>query len=432
MSPTLPDDLLSRLAHVVTNPGQWDLQAVFLSVAVAAILIGGRRVHRVFPGVLVAVALGIYIGTGDNFTAPVIGDIPEGLPPLSLAMPWSRIAELLVPGAVIAVVGFAEATAISRTLAVLDRERWDASKELVAIGVANMAAGVSGGFPVGGSFSRSSVNQIAGAQSRWAGAFTGIAVLAFMPFANILASLPKAVLGTVVLVAIIPLIRAVDIFRLWKVTRGQAVVAIFTAGSTLILAPRIDLGVMLGVAAAGALHLHRESQRIQIPGVAHRRRAHAAAARRALLRLGRSALRDAWPPNSPRTETVRSSSWISCGSVASTTPACRRCRRSPRSFVRLISRSACRACLRMPQDCSSASAASDACGRAAGRHVHATCVLFDEERPMAMTEQRVCRVRDRRSRRVGREGRRCARHRSDDRLIDEHARAGVPLWVEGD
>jgi SulP family sulfate permease len=260
-----PADLIERLIEVVTQPGDWNWQAIGLSAAVGAVVIGGRKIHPLLPGVLLVVIGGIFIGATTGYSGELIGSLPQGLPPLSLAMPWARLPELFVPGIVIAVVGFAEATAISRTLAVRDRERWDANKELIAIGVANVTSGISGGFPIGGSFSRSSVNDLAGARSRWSGAITGITVLAFMPFASVLADLPKAVLGAIVIAAIYPLIRIRDMVNLMRVTRGQAAIAFFTAIATIALAPRIDLGVVLGVIAAGSLHLHRESQRIQIP-----------------------------------------------------------------------------------------------------------------------------------------------------------------------
>ena len=82
-----------------------------------------------------------------------------------------------LPALVIALVGFAEPSSIARTFAAQGRERWDANREMVSQGVANLAAAVSGAFPVGGSFSRSSLNKLAGATSAWAGAITGAFVL---------------------------------------------------------------------------------------------------------------------------------------------------------------------------------------------------------------------------------------------------------------
>jgi SulP family sulfate permease len=159
---------------------------------------------------------------------------------------------------VIALVGFTEAAAISTTFAAEDRSRWDPNREFVSQGVANLASGLSGGFPVGGSFSRSSVNRMAGAKTRWSGAVTGIAVLLFFPAAGILEPLPTAVLAAVVIVAVIRLVKPQEIIPIWRQSPVQGGVAAFTLGATLILAPRIDVAVLLGIGLAIFVHLGRE------------------------------------------------------------------------------------------------------------------------------------------------------------------------------
>ena len=261
----VPDDLLGRLFTVVAHPDRWDWQAIGLSVFVGVLILGGRRIHALFPGVLIAVVVGIWIGSRTGYSATLVGSISEGLPPLSLALPWGRVPDLLLPGLVIATLGFAEATAISRTFAMQDRELWDANQEFISQGVANVAAAVSGGFPVGGSFSRSSVNRQAGAQTRWSGAVTGLLVLGFMPLAGVMSNLPKAVLGAIVIFAIYHLIRVDEIVRMVKISRGQAGIAGFTAVATLLLAPRVDIAVLLGMFLAAGVHLYRESSRLEIP-----------------------------------------------------------------------------------------------------------------------------------------------------------------------
>jgi SulP family sulfate permease len=123
-------------------------------------------------------------------------------------------------------------------------------------GVANLAAGVSGGYPVGGSFSRSALNHGAGAMTRASGAITGLAVLAFLPFAGILEPLPKAVLAAIVITAVLGLIRLRRMVALWRVSRPQFAVAWTTFVLTLVLTPRVERAVMAGVALA--VHLVRE------------------------------------------------------------------------------------------------------------------------------------------------------------------------------
>ena len=174
---------------------------------------------------------------------------------------------LLLPGAVIALVGFAEAASIARAFASEDRQRWDANREFLSQGAANLAAGLTSGFPVGGSFSRSSVNRLAGARSRWSGLVTGAGVLLFLPFAGVLAPLPTAVLAGIVIAAVSTLFRPRELLRLWALSRPQAVVGLGTFACTLLLAPHIEQAVLIGVVMAGAVHMWRELR----PGVAARR-----------------------------------------------------------------------------------------------------------------------------------------------------------------
>ena len=260
----VPDGLIARLFDVISNPGSWDWAALGMAALTAAILLAGSRLGPRFPAVLVAVIAGLLVSRVSGYSAAVIGSIPESLPPLSLSMPWERTLELVMPAAIIATVGFAEPTAIARTMALQDRERWNADRELVSQGLANIASGVSGGFPVGGSFSRSGMMRFAGAQTRWAGAVTGLAVLAFMPFAGILSDLPRAVLGAIVVAAVVGLIRVPDMVRLARVSWGQTFVAWTTALATLVLAPRVDLAILVGVFVAAAVHIFREASRTRV------------------------------------------------------------------------------------------------------------------------------------------------------------------------
>jgi SulP family sulfate permease len=138
--------------------------------------------------------------------------------------------------------------------------RWDAHQEFISQGVANLAAGLCGGFPVGGSFSRSSVNRLAGATSRWSGAITGLVVVAFLPFAAVLSALPKAILGALVIAAVLNLLQPRQLLRLWRYSHAQASIAWLTFGLTLLLVPRIDLAVLIGIGLAVAQHLRREQQ----------------------------------------------------------------------------------------------------------------------------------------------------------------------------
>jgi SulP family sulfate permease len=250
--------LLYRAAWVVTRPGEWEPAAIVISALTVAVVIGGRRLGPLFPGVLIAVVAGLIYSIAANYDGAVVGDIPAGLPPFSLALPWSQAEGLLVAGIVIALVGFAEPAAIARTFAAQDRTTWSPNQEFISQGLANVASGISGGFPVGGSFSRSSVNKLAGGRTRWSGAVTGLAVLVFLPVAGVLSDLPRAILGAIVIAAVARLIRIDQIVRIWPFSKPQAIVAGVTFLATLVLSPRIDIAVLLGIGLGVAVHLIRE------------------------------------------------------------------------------------------------------------------------------------------------------------------------------
>jgi sulfate permease, SulP family len=257
-SPPPGGGILEAAASALTEPALWEATAVALSLLVAVLVAGGRRIHPVFPGVLLAVGLAIAYSLATDYGGPKVGSLPGDLPPLSLGLPWDELPSLLVPGVVIALVGFAEPASIARAFAAEDREPWSADRELVSQGVANVAAGVSGGFPVGGSFSRSSVNRLAGARSRWSGAITGLTVLAFLPVASALAPLPRAVLGAIVVVAVAGLVRLGPPLRLWNHSKPQFAVAWATFAATLAFAPHVERAVLLGIGLSIAVHLWRE------------------------------------------------------------------------------------------------------------------------------------------------------------------------------
>jgi len=250
--------VVQRAFWAVTHPGAWEATSVALAALTVGITLGGRKIHPLVPGVLIATAGGLAYSMVTGYAGPTVGEVPRGFPTPTLDLPWTMLPVLLVPGIVIALVGFAEAASISRTFATQDREAWDPNREFVGQGLANIASGLSGGFPVGGSFSRSSINRIAGARSRWSGAISEAVVLGFLPFAFVLAPLPRAILSAIVIAAVASLVKIRPLIRLVKVSPLQALVGIGTFSFTLILSPRVDQAVLLGVVLALGVHAWRE------------------------------------------------------------------------------------------------------------------------------------------------------------------------------
>ncbi len=250
--------VMGRALEVLLQPQSWDPSALGFAALTLVLIFGGRRLHPMFPGVLVAAVVSVALSYALQYAGPTLAHVPSGLPTLRLDLPWGRTLDLLLPGAVIALVGFAEAASIAQTFADIERVHWDPNREFIGQGVANIAAGLTGGFPVGGSFSRSALSHLAGGRTRLAGGITGATVLCILPFASVLEPLPKAVLGAIVIAAVRSLIRLEPLMELWRLSRRQFLIGAVTFGLTVALAPRVELAVLAGVVISLAVHLWGE------------------------------------------------------------------------------------------------------------------------------------------------------------------------------
>ena len=257
---TTGQGIIRAAVNALIHPELWSLSVLALGSICILIITFGRKLHALFPGVLVAVTLGLIYSHFTNYDGAVIGSLPTGFPQLSLALPWGKFRELILPAIVIALVGFAEPAAIARTMATQNRQTWSVNKEFISQGAANIAAGICGCFPVGGSFSRTMINFNAGGQTRWSGAITGLCVLAFLPFVTVLAPLPRAVLAAIVISAVIALINVRDLYKILLTSPAQGSVGWITFGLTLFLSPRVDIAVLVGIGLGIAVHLWREKR----------------------------------------------------------------------------------------------------------------------------------------------------------------------------
>lgn len=252
------DNQVVQAGWALGHLGRWEWAAVTSAVIAFAVIVLGRRLHPLFPGILLCAVVGTAIGATGGYSGAMLDEVPAGLPPFTLDdLPWAQVPGLALSGVLIALIGFTEAASISRRFATEDRTTWDADREFVSQGAANLAAAVSGGFPCGGSFSRSSVARLSGARTRLSGAVTGLAVLVFLPFAAIAEPMPLAVLGAIVVSAAVGLMRFGPLIAIWRLSLAQAVVAWTTFVATLALAPRLDWAVLIGVGLSIAIFLWR-------------------------------------------------------------------------------------------------------------------------------------------------------------------------------
>ena len=190
----------------------------------------------------------------------VVGQLPAGLPPLAWPqIPLGQLAALLPAIGAIALIGFIDSYSIAQVLAFKRRETVDPNRELIALGFANVAAGVGGGFLVSASFSRSAANELANARTQLAGVLAAGWMLAILvAAAGLFAQLPLGALSATIVVAVLQLIDFSMVRLAWRYERADAWIFIATAVAVLLLGV-VD-AVMLGVGLSLALFVWRTSQ----------------------------------------------------------------------------------------------------------------------------------------------------------------------------
>ncbi len=250
--------VLSGDWFTLTHPQLWSVTAIVSALLTIGFVISLRKVQPLFPGVLVVVIVAVMWSRLSNFEGATIGELPGGFVSLSFDLPWNQLGSVIVPGIIIALVGYAEPASIARTFATEEGTAWDSSKELVSQGIANVASAIAGGFPVGGSFSRSALNRVAGAKTAAAGGVTGAVILALQPLSPLLEPLPRAVLGAIVFVAVFKLVKIAELVSLIRTAPRHALVAWGTFAATLATAPKVERGVVIGIVLAAAMFAYEQ------------------------------------------------------------------------------------------------------------------------------------------------------------------------------
>ncbi|MGM0859067.1 MAG: SulP family inorganic anion transporter [Pseudomonadota bacterium] len=247
---------------------QW-LNAIGVSSSLASLIVKAAPISAVVVTTLLTWGLNL-----EQQGVAVVGAVPSGLPDLVLpSLDQSLWLGLLPAALLISLVGFVESVSVAQTLAAKRRQRIDPNKELIALGMANVGAGVSGGSPVSGGFSRSVVNFEAGAATPMAGAFTAFGiVLSTLLLTDLLAFLPTATLAATIIVAVGTLIDLPAIKRTWQYSRSDGVAMIATLLLTLLHS--VEVGIISGVMLSLGLHLYRTSRPHsavvgRVPGTEH-------------------------------------------------------------------------------------------------------------------------------------------------------------------
>lgn len=189
----------------------------------------------------------------------VVGNIPQGVPPLLL--PDARPGDIitLFPFALaIAFIALANTISVAKATARTTGDRISNKQELLAQGLANIASGLSQSGPVAGSFSSSAVNCRSGAKSAMSAVFAGCTTLAALLFLTpLMYHIPLSVLAAVVILSMLHQIKFSVFRQEWRVQWSDGLIGIVTFASTLFFAPRLDIGLMVGVTLSMVVFIYR-------------------------------------------------------------------------------------------------------------------------------------------------------------------------------
>lgn len=243
-------------------------QTNFITLTIGAIgivlILIIRRIRKTLPSGLIVTLLGtavVWLAHLDQYGVDIVREVPRGLPAFALPKLSLQQMEQLFPLALtICIISFIESLAIAKTLEARHKSyRIDANQELLALGMSKIGGAFFQAFPTTGSFTRSAVNDEAGARtgmsSIMAAALVCIALLFFTP---VFYYLPKALLASIIVAAVIGLVDYREALHLWKTDRRDFLTLMATFVITLTLG--IQTGVATGVILSIALLIYRSSK----------------------------------------------------------------------------------------------------------------------------------------------------------------------------
>lgn len=214
-----------------------------------------KRINKKIPGALVAVVAGILIVFAfglDQKGVSVVRDIPQGLPAFIMPdLSWEMIQTLLPLSLTIAVVAYMEAFSVAKAIEAKRRDyKIRPNQELIALGAANIVGSLFQSYPVTGGFSRSAVNEQAGAKTPLSSLISAALVALTLLFLTpLFYHLPHAILAAIIMVAVSGLIDTQYVFTLWKTNKLELGLLLATAIVTLTfgMVPGIVSGIILSV-----------------------------------------------------------------------------------------------------------------------------------------------------------------------------------------
>lgn len=252
------------LIEAVSRIGEVNWYALGVGIVGIFLIKYAKRIHKAMPAALLAVLVGTiggYFLVSNGIDMKVVGEVPSGLPSFILpSFDLSVWSSLIVSAMAISLVGFMESIAVARSIQSKHKDyKVIANQELRALGLANIGTAFFQGFPVTGGFSRTAVNDQAGAKTGLASILSAILIVITLLFlTGLFYYLPNAILAAVIMVAVFGLIDIKEPIHLWQTDRNDFWMLLVTFVGTLALG--IEEGIAIGVILSLLVILYRSSK----------------------------------------------------------------------------------------------------------------------------------------------------------------------------
>lgn len=259
-------EFVEKVTDLIAGLGTVNPWSLLISVCALAILLVGRRLLAAVPWaliVLVAATVVVTVTPAVEAGVAVLGEVPAGPP--TLTWPTLSLAQwlALVPSAMaLTLVTTAEGLLVARSYAEKRRYPDDPNRDLLAFGVGNVAAGMSGSFSVGSSTSRTAAMDQAGSRTQLPSLVLALGSLLLLLFGTaLLADIPSPAIGAIVGVAVLPLLGIPEFKELWKLDRFEFWIAAVCFLVTLFV------GSIMGILVAFVLAMINMAKRAASPAI---------------------------------------------------------------------------------------------------------------------------------------------------------------------
>jgi len=235
--------------------------SVIIGIASIFILKNIKKIHKAIPGALVAVVQGIIavkFFSLDKLGIKIVGIVPQGLP--SFAIPQlntPHLQELIPIALTLALIAFMEAVSVAKAIQSNHKDEYklDANQELIGLGLGNVVGSFFGSFPTTGGFSRSAVNEQAGAKTNLAALISAALIALTLLFLTpLFFHLPNTILAAIIMVAVFGLIDTKFPVLLWRTKKEDFLMLAIAFVVTLGLGIKEGIGISVAMSLLAVIY----------------------------------------------------------------------------------------------------------------------------------------------------------------------------------